>query len=636
METIERLSEHSQSINSMRDVLVVRNQILDAIWGPGGWPVSNSASRQRTLTLGNAIDDGVLQGNGIPTTGDVQGKMSTADELLVNMTVGGLQYETRAYLLRPAATSNNRLVIVHGGHGVNFSGYGLSATLAKFLSAGYSVLAMFMPNYQVGSASQPQTQDLNRDGEPDGDVHGPIFAQQGGATRAMRVFLEPIAACLNWLRTNEDFLQFDMTGVSGGGWTSVLYPAIDPSIRVSVPASGSLPLDLRTPPKDDGDEEQKHAPIFGSSATTGIAGYRDMYALAGFGYGRRHVQVGNVHENGCCFSDDQYGPALGAAMEAYKVNIQSRLASVGAGSFDVARFTDNGNRHTISANGLDRIFAEITAFSPPSSGLFLFDGPAGLGGRAVLRANGKYAYIGADSGYSPTWTHVVATKNENLLFYRPGPSPASLAATSRFYNDGSYSYVGTVASPEPGSGWTHISAVGSEFVFFYNRGTGAAKVARIDSSGLYSVTQTLSGFATRWTDVVGLPNGGLFFFDSAAHDAYTARIDAAGTHATGQYLTGFAPYWSKVVGVNSNVLAFYASSGRVGTSLLDAQGNYSYTGATTSYIPYNADQVAGAKNGTLFFRTAGLGLFFFVDELGLVRYVQSISGFNAWTAATAN
>src|SRR5262245_58452467 len=141
METIERLSEHSQSINSMRDVLVVRNQILDAIWGPGGWPVSNSASRQRTLTLGKAIDEGVLQVNGIPTTGDVQGKMSTVDELLVSLTVGGLQYETRAYLLRPAGPSNNRLVIVHHGHGVNFSGYGLSATLAKFLSAGYSVLA---------------------------------------------------------------------------------------------------------------------------------------------------------------------------------------------------------------------------------------------------------------------------------------------------------------------------------------------------------------------------------------------------------------------------------------------------------------------------------------------------------------
>jgi hypothetical protein len=490
-----------------------------------------------------------------------------------------------------------------------------------------------MPNYQVGSASQMQVPSGSC---APGDRHCPIFHQQGGAPRAMRVFLEPVAACLNWLRTNEDFLQFDMTGVSGGGWTSVLYPAVDPSIRVSVPASGSLPLDLRTAGLDIGDEEQTHAPIFGSSASTGIAGYRDLYALAGFGYGRRHVQVGNVHENGCCFSDSQYGPPLGTAMEAYKVSIQSRLASAGAGSFDVARFTDNDNAHTISADGLDRIFAEVVASSPPSSGLFLFDRPAGLGGRAVLRANGKYAHVGADYGFSMTWTHVVATKNENLLFYRPGPSPSSLAATSRFRNNGSYSYVGTVASPEPGSGWTHIAAVGSEFVFFYNRETGDAKVARINSSGVYSVAQTLSGLATRWTDVVGLPNGGLFFFDSATHDAYTALIDAAGTYAIGQHLTGLVPSWSKVVGVNSNVLAFYGPSGLVGTALLDGQGNYTYTGSASSSIPSNADLVAGAKNGTLFFRQASLGLFFFVDELGSARFVQSISGFNAWTAATAN
>lgn len=359
------LTEHAQSIDSMEDALAVRKRLVEAIWSPGGWPVSNSAVFQRTLTLGSAVDEGVLQGNGIPTTGVVQGKMRTADELLVRMSVGGLPYETRAYLLRPVAASNKRLVIVHHGHGVNFSAFGLPATLARFLAAGYSVLAMFMPNFQVGSASQPH-HDLDAAGEPDRDVHGPIFEQQGGATRAMRVFLEPVAACLNWLRANEDFLQFDMTGISGGGWTAVLYPAIDPSIRVSVPASGSLPLDLRTPGLDTGDEEQTHAPIYGRSASTGIAGYRDLYALAGFGRGRRHVQVGNIHESSCCFSDDQFGPTLGAEMEAYKVDIQRRLANAGAGTFDVARFDDNAGEHTISANGLERIFAEIDASSPAS------------------------------------------------------------------------------------------------------------------------------------------------------------------------------------------------------------------------------------------------------------------------------
>ena len=37
-----------------------------------------------------------------------------------------------------------------------------------------------------------------------------------------------------------------MAGLSGGGWTTTLYAAIDPSIRYSFPVAGTIPLYLRT------------------------------------------------------------------------------------------------------------------------------------------------------------------------------------------------------------------------------------------------------------------------------------------------------------------------------------------------------------------------------------------------------
>jgi hypothetical protein len=626
----------------MHDAWVVRKEVLDAIWGASGWPVANTASRTKTLVPSNPVDAGVLQANGIPTTGDLAGKMSTVDELAVTVTVDGISYQTRAYLLRPSMASNQRLVIVHAGHGPNFSDYGLgypggggTGALAKFLGAGYSVLALLMPNYHLGSPFQPP------DIDPNGDRHTTIFT--GGGTSRLRVFLEPIAACLNWLRSNEAFLQFDMTGISGGGWTTVLYAAVEPSIRASVSASGSLPLDLRTS-GDWGDKEQYYAPLFGGASTAGIAGYRDLYTIAAFGYGRRHIWSGNVFESGCCFSDGQYGTEIGAQLEATRASIQGRLANAGAGRFDVARFSDNNGAHTISPNGLDRIFTEINSNVPASSGLFLYDnappvsGQGALGGRGILKANGRYAFVGSDYGFSSTWSHVIATKNGNLFFYRT--TPTVLAATARFTNDGTYRFVGEVPAPEPGAGWTHITAVNSQFVFFYkSEGGGVGKVARIDSNGAYSVVRSLTNLGTGWTSVTGLPNGGLFFLgpvSASPRIGRTARVDSAGNYTAGETIGGFDSNWSEVVGVNSNVLVFYAPAGLVGTSLLDAQGRYTYTGSTTAYVPYNVNLIAGAKNGGLFFLRGNRGTMFFVDEFGGVRYVQTLSGFNSWTAVTAN
>ena len=43
-----------------------------------------------------------------------------------------------------------------------------------------------------------------------------------------------------------------MIGISGGGWTTTVYPAIDTRISESFSVAGSLPLSLRNTIEDNG------------------------------------------------------------------------------------------------------------------------------------------------------------------------------------------------------------------------------------------------------------------------------------------------------------------------------------------------------------------------------------------------
>jgi hypothetical protein len=86
-------------------------------------------------------------------------------------------------------------VIVHHGHGDSFQSgnpdYRLNETLARFLGSGYAVLAMYTPNYGPAPTADVSKTELAND-----DRHNPIFAQHGHSPATLRVFLQPMAACL--------------------------------------------------------------------------------------------------------------------------------------------------------------------------------------------------------------------------------------------------------------------------------------------------------------------------------------------------------------------------------------------------------------------------------------------------------
>ena len=58
--------------------------------------------------------------------------------------------------------------------------------------------------------------------------------------------MEPITVSLNYLDEEYDFSSYYMIGISGGGWTTVIYSAIDDRISNSFSVAGSYPLFLRS------------------------------------------------------------------------------------------------------------------------------------------------------------------------------------------------------------------------------------------------------------------------------------------------------------------------------------------------------------------------------------------------------
>jgi len=86
----------------------------------------------------------------------------------------------------------------------------------------------------------------------------------------------------------DDNAHVAMAGVSGGGWATVVYSAMDSRIRASYPVAGAIPIYLRTQ-RDWGDWEQTDPNLLG------IANYLEMFVMASSD-GRRQVQIFNRYD----------------------------------------------------------------------------------------------------------------------------------------------------------------------------------------------------------------------------------------------------------------------------------------------------------------------------------------------------
>jgi len=323
------IDDRAITIHSTRDVAEKRRALIQYLWGAEGFPVRR---------LPNVTTH-------VPSPVQHLDHLARVDEFRFDMATG---LQGVAYHFIPQHP-NRELVVVHHGHACTLDddpspkdvGYGLQRTINALLREGYGVLGVFMPHLRPGDCT---------------GGHDAMF-QTNIVGSPIKYFLEPTALSLNYLDSRHrsgrfpDYRAFHMTGLSGGGWTTTLYAAIDPRIRSSFPVAGTIPLYLRTN-GSVGDREQFEETFYR------IAGYPDLYILGSQGRGRKQVQILNRRDD-CCFGEKQHdaktsGLAYAEALQAYEQRVQTALKEIGRGSFRL-EIDEVAPSHMISHHAIEDV-----------------------------------------------------------------------------------------------------------------------------------------------------------------------------------------------------------------------------------------------------------------------------------------
>mgnify|MGYP001246406511 CR=1 FL=1 len=254
------------------------------------------------------------------------------DRLTVEMDYG---INSISYLFVPKQ-SNEKLILYHQGHGGDFI-LGKD-TIQFFLDRNFTVIAMAMP--LLGMNNQPIV-EIDGLGEMKLTSHKKLRLLETDSFNPMKLFLDPIQINLNFLDKEYNFKRYSMIGLSGGGWTTVVYSAIDERISDSFSVGGSTPFYLRVDSRDMGDYEQTNIELYKH------VNYLELYVLGAYGDNRRLVLFYNEFDP-CCFSGELYNKFPFGDM------VKTKLSKFNEGNFDV--IIDYGQtKHMISENTLGKI-----------------------------------------------------------------------------------------------------------------------------------------------------------------------------------------------------------------------------------------------------------------------------------------
>jgi len=311
------------SIHTSQDVLQKRKAFIRQVFGPKGFPFAIRPTIEKDITDPDF--------SALPN-------LKQIDKLTTEMEWG---LNSIAYHFIPV-NSNNELVIYHQGHNGKFS-LGVH-TIESFLEKGYSVIGLSMPI--KGMNRRPVIQ-LPRFGKMVISSHNQFgFLQPKSGGHPVKYFLQPVAAVVNYAQKFH-YKRIIMIGISGGGWTTTVYSAIDPRIQRSYPVAGSWPIYLRARDEHNtnswGDYEQYVPEVYR------VANYLELYIMGAYGKGRGQLQILNEFD-ACCFG--------GRGFTSYKDVIKTRVQELGQGSYDL--FLDSSHhQHKISDVALKVVFDDL-------------------------------------------------------------------------------------------------------------------------------------------------------------------------------------------------------------------------------------------------------------------------------------
>ena len=310
-------------IDSKLDIDQKRDFLIEYFWDVGSFQRVKDKSQLPEVEI--KISDSSYK--------DFQ-NLKRIDRLTVEMEYG---INSVSYLFIPEQ-SNEKLILYHQGHGGDFL-LGKD-TIQFFLDRNFTVLAMAMP--LLGMNNQPVV-EIDGLGEMKLISHNQFQLLEANNFNPMKLFLDPIEINLNFVEKEYDFNRYSIVGLSGGGWTAVVYSAIDDRISDSFSVAGSMPFYLRVSERDIGDYEQSNIDLYK------ITNYLELYVLSAYGNDRKHVQIFNKNDP-CCYSGNGY--------ESYEFFIKEKLLQLGKGNFQI--FIDNTHtEHKISNTVLEYITKNI-------------------------------------------------------------------------------------------------------------------------------------------------------------------------------------------------------------------------------------------------------------------------------------
>ena len=257
------------------------------------------------------------------------------DRLTVEMEYG---INSVSYLFLPEQP-NEKLILYHQGHGGDFL-LGKD-TIKFFLDRNFTVFAMTMP--LLGMNNQPVV-EIDGIGKIKLNSHNQLRLLEANDFNPMKLFLDPIQINLNFLDKEYNFKRYSMIGLSGGGWTTVVYSAIDERISDSFSVASSMPFYLRVDDRDMGDYEQRNIELYQN------VNYLELYVLSAYGDGRKHIQIFNKNDP-CCFSGNGY--------ETYEFVIKDKISQLGKGNFQIF-IDDTHTQHKISDHTLRLVHENIS------------------------------------------------------------------------------------------------------------------------------------------------------------------------------------------------------------------------------------------------------------------------------------
>lgn len=307
-------------IKSAQDIEILRNKLIKIVWDEEGIPFNKSPEK----VIYNYQDTLFRNFQNLKS---------------VECIIDSLEYGFKSVMfhLIPGKNDKGELMIFHHGHEEKEYIMGLESYQA-LLNAGYHVLSVHMPlkgrnnSPVLNSPTADKVNSINHD----------ILMY---LDKAYTLFFEPIRVAINHLQKENQFRRINMMGLSGGGWTTQLYAAMDTTIKNTYSIAGSVPICVRIfNPSDLGDLEQYNPQIYSKIS------YSEIYCMGAIGVNRRQIQILNTYDP-CCFKYE--------SSEYYRDAVSSLVTEVGPGYFKVVE--DSTHReHKISAFALNYILKDLS------------------------------------------------------------------------------------------------------------------------------------------------------------------------------------------------------------------------------------------------------------------------------------